>query len=70
MQTVNSKQNEEETDGIVTDAILQKISEFLKKNIDSLNLPTMLKNALKKIKSLFFSTDKRPRDTKKYRGDQ
>ena len=73
MQTVNSKQNEEETDGIVTDAILQiviKISEFLKKNIDSLNLPTMLKNALKKIKSLFFSTNKRPRDTKNYRGDQ
>ena len=73
METVNSKQNQEETDGIVTDAILQiviKISEFLKKNIDSLNLPTMLKNALKKIKSLFFSTNKRPRDTKKYRGDQ
>ena len=34
METVNSKQNQEETDGIVTDAILQiviKISEFLKK---------------------------------------
>ena len=40
----------------MTDAILQiviKISELLKKNIDSLNLPTVLKNALKKIKSLF-----------------
>ena len=40
----------------MTDAILQiviKISELLKKNIDSLNLPTVLKNALKKIKNLF-----------------
>ena len=40
----------------MTDAIFQieiKISELLKKNIDSLNLPIVLKNALKKIKSLF-----------------
>ena len=51
MQTVNSKQNKEETDGIVTDAILQivKISEFLKKNIDSLHLPTMLKENKKLV---------------------
>ena len=56
MQTVNSEQEQEETDGVVTDAILQiviKITELLKNNIDSLNLPTVLKNALKKIKSLF-----------------
>ena len=56
MQTVNSEQEQEETDGVVTDAILQiviKITELLKNNIDSLNLPRVLKNALKKIKSLF-----------------
>ena len=56
MQTVNSEQEQEETDGVVTDAILQiviKITELLKNNIDSLNLPTVLKNALKKIKSFF-----------------
>ena len=56
MQTVNSEQEQEETDGVVTDAILQiviKITELLKNNIDSLNLPTVLKNVLKKIKSLF-----------------
>ena len=56
MQTVNSEQEQEETDGVVTDAILQiviKITELLKNNIDSLNLPTVLKNALKLIKNLF-----------------
>ena len=56
IETVNSEQDQEETEVVVTDAILQiviKISELLKKNIDSLNLPTVLKNALKKIKSLF-----------------
>ena len=40
----------------MTDSVLQiviKISELLTKNIDSLNLPTVLKNTLKKIKSLF-----------------
>ena len=56
---IDFKYDDEEnhlTDGVVTDAILQiviKISELLKKNIDSLHLPTVLKNALKKIKSLF-----------------
>ena len=61
MQTVNSEQEQEETDGVVTDAILQiviKITEVLKNNIDSLNLPTVLKNALKKIKSLFIPQTK------------
>ena len=56
MQTVNSEQEQEETDGVVTDAILQiviKITELLKNNIDSLNLPTVLKNALKKTKIFF-----------------
>ena len=61
MQTVNSEQDQEETDGVVTDAILQiviKISELLKKSIDSLNLPAVLGNALKKIKSLFIPQTK------------
>ena len=61
MQTVNSEQEQEETDGVVTDAILQiviKITELLKNNIDSLNLPPVLKNALKKIKSLFIPQTK------------
>ena len=55
MQTVYSEQEQEETDGVVTDAILQivtKITELLKNNIDSVNLPTVLRNALNKIKSL------------------
>ena len=54
--TVNSEQNQEETDRIVTDAILQiviKIIELLKKNTDSLNLTTVLRNASKKIKNLY-----------------
>ena len=61
MQTVNSEQKQEETDGVVTDTILQivtKIAELLKNNIDSLNLPTVLKNTLKKIKSLFIPQTK------------
>ena len=54
MEIVNSEEIQEETDSIITDAIPQivlKISDLLKKNIDSLNLPALLKNALKKIKS-------------------
>ena len=51
METVNSEDSQEQTDGVITDAILQiviKISVLLKKNIDSLNLPSILKNTLKK----------------------
>lgn len=54
MEIVNSEEIQEETDSIITDAIPQivlKISDLLKKNVDSLNLPALLKNALKKIKS-------------------
>ena len=61
MQTVNSEQEQEETDRVVTDAILQiviKITELLKNNIDSLNLPTVLKNLLKKMKSLIIPQTK------------
>ena len=61
METINSEQDQEQTEGTVTDAVLQiviKISELLKKNIDSLNLPTVLKNDLKKIKSFFIPQTK------------
>ena len=61
METINSEQDQELTEGTGTDAILQiviKISELLKKNIDSLNLPTVLKNNLKKIKSFFIPQTK------------
>ena len=61
MQTVNSEQEQEETDGVLPDAILQiviKITELLKNNIYSLNLPTVLKNVLNKIKSLFIPQTK------------
>ena len=61
METINSEQDQELTEGTGTDAILQiviKISELLKKNIDSLNLPTVLKSDLKKIKSFFIPQTK------------
>ena len=75
---IDFKYDDEEnhlTDGVVTDAILQiviKISELLKKNIDSLNLPTVLKNALKKIKikKLVYSTNKRAGERTECQGDQ
>ena len=72
MQTVNSEQEQEETDGVVTDAILQiviKITELLKNNIDSLNLPTVLKNVLKKIKFVY-SANKRAGGSGECQGDQ
>ena len=56
METVNSEEILDNTDGIVSDTILKivlKISEFLKNNIDSLKIPEIFKIALKKIKSLF-----------------
>ena len=61
MQTVNSEQEQEETGGVATHTILQiviKITELLRNIIDSLNLPTVLKKALKKIKSLFIPQTK------------
>ena len=72
MQTVNSEQEQEETDGVMTDAILQiviKITELLKNNIDSVNLPTVLKNVLKKIKFVY-SANKRPGSSRECQGDQ
>ena len=56
METVNSEESLDNTDGIVSDTIRKivlKISELLKNNIDSLKIPEIFKIALKKIKSLF-----------------
>ena len=55
METVNSEESLEETDGVNTDTfvlIISKLSD-LRENIDSLKLPAILKSALKKIKNLF-----------------
>ena len=60
VETVNSEQPQEETDGFVTDAILQivnTIAGLLRNNIDSLNIPAVLKSALKKL-SLFIPQTK------------
>ena len=49
-ESVNSDQPQEETDGFVTDTILQivnVIAGLLKNNIDSLNIPAVLRNTLK-----------------------
>ena len=55
METVNSEESLDNTDGIVSDTIRKivlKISELLKNDIDSLKISVILKIALKKIKSL------------------
>ena len=49
-ESVNSDQPQEQTDGFVTDTILQivnVIAGLLKNNIDSLNIPAVLRNTLK-----------------------
>ena len=56
LDTIDLEQEPEETDGIITDIILQialKISSLIRQNIESLPLPTVLKDALKIIKQLF-----------------
>ena len=61
IEIINSEQPQEETDGFVTDAILQivnTIAGLLRNNIDSLNIPAVLKSALKKLKSLFIPQTK------------
>ena len=61
VETVNSEQPQEETDGFVIDAILQivaTIAGLLINNIDNLNIPAVLKSALKKLKSLFITQTK------------
>ena len=60
-ETTNSQEGREETNGFVTDTILQIvniIAGLLKNNIDSLNIPAVLKSALKKLKSLFIPQTK------------
>ena len=55
MENVNSEESLDNTDS-VSDVILTmvlKITELLKKNIDSLKIPEILKVSLKKIKELF-----------------
>ena len=57
-EVVTSEQTEE-TDGFLNDAILaivNVIAGLLKNNVESLNLPTKLKTALKKLQSLFITT--------------
>ena len=59
LDTINLKvelSEPEETDGIVTDIILQivlKISSLIRQNVDCLPLPQILKDTLKVIKELF-----------------
>ena len=56
METVNSEESLDDTDGIVSYTILKivlRISELLKNNVDSPKIPEIFKIALKKIKSLF-----------------
>ena len=56
MEAINSEENLEETDGVITDTfalIISKLSDLLRQNIDALKLPAILKSALKKIKNLF-----------------
>ena len=67
VETVNSEQPQEETDGFVTDAILQivnTIAGLLRNNIDTLNIPAVLKSALKKLKSLFIPQTKDSEESK------
>ena len=60
VETINSDQPQF-PDGFVTDTILQIVNVLagvLKNNIDSLNIPAVLKSALKKLKSLFITRSK------------
>ena len=55
-EIVTSEQAVEETDGFLNDTILAVvniIAERLKNNIESLQLPAILKTAFKKLKNLF-----------------
>ena len=60
-QTINSNEPQEETDRLMADVILQIVNtiiQLLKNNIDSLNIPAVLKSALKNTK-LVYSSNKR-----------
>ena len=61
VETINSQEGREETGEFMTNTILQIvniIAGLLKNNIDSLNIPAVLKSALKKLKSLFIPQTK------------
>ena len=67
IETVNSVEAVEETYGFVTDAILQIVNlipGLLKNTINSLAVPAVLKNALKKLKSLFIPQAKDKKESK------
>ena len=56
-ETINSQEPREEIEGFVTDTIVQIVSiiaRLLKNNIDNLNIPVVLKSALKKLKSFLY----------------
>ena len=60
-QAINSNEPQEETDGLMTDVILQIVNtiiQLLKNNIDSLNIPAVLKSALKNYKACLFRKQK------------
>ena len=67
VENINSEESLDNTDG-VSDMILTivlKITELLKKNIDSLKIPEILKVSLKKIKELFnLKTEKNTNNAK------
>ena len=54
MENVNFQESLDSTDGVydVILTIVLKVTELLKKNIDSLKIPEILKVSLKKIKEL------------------
>ena len=61
VQTINSDEQQEETDGLMTNLIPQIVNtiiQLLKNNIDSLNIPAVLKGALKNYKACLFRKQK------------
>ena len=61
VQTINSNEPQEETDRLMADVILQIVNtiiQLLKNNIDSLNIPAVLKSALKNYKACLFRKQK------------
>ena len=70
VETINSEEEQEETDGFATDAILQIvniIAGLLKNNTD---IPSVLKSALKKLKVCLFHKQKIQRRIKRVRQNQ
>ena len=66
-ETINSQESPEETDGFVTDAILQIVNVIrprLKNNMDGLKVSEIVKTALKTVKSLFVLKEKDKEESK------